>query len=129
MEKWEYITVRRFIEINDDSLNKDYGDNGWELVSLIGTNGELIYTFKRKKDVQKPDDSNKKNEATAKLVEKEKDKAIICNHCNSIIQYNDEDVKIGQTEYYVYGCELNFAEYFYVICPKCGKEIKIKIKN
>lgn len=129
MEKWEYITIKHVIEINDESLNKDYGDNGWELISLIKGKEIFSYTFKRKKDVQKPDDSNKKNEATAKLVEKEKDKAIICNHCNSIIQYNDEDVKIGQTEYYVYGCELNFAEYFYVICPKCGKEIKIKIKN
>lgn len=126
MEKWEYITVKHVIEINDESLNKDYGDNGWELVSLIKGEETFSYTFKRKKDVQKLDDSNKKNEATAKLVEKEKDKAIICNHCNSIIQYNDEDVKIGQKEYYVYGCELNFEEYSYIVCPKCGKEIKIK---
>lgn len=126
MEKWEYITVKHLTELNDELLNKDYGNNGWELISLIKDKKTFSYTFKRKKEDQKLDNSNKSNEETTKLVEKEKDKTIICSHCNSIIQYNDEDTKVGEIEYYVYGCELNFAEYSYVICPKCGKETRIK---
>lgn len=47
MEQWEYKTVLEFT-IHID-LNK-YGQDGWELVTILMlANGEIYYYFKRKK--------------------------------------------------------------------------------
>lgn len=52
-----------------------------------------------------------------------------CPKCKRFVEYDKEDVKRGEEVYYVYGCEENWAEYKYINCPKCGKEIKLKLVN
>jgi hypothetical protein len=62
------------------------------------------------------------------------EKITYCTKCKKFISYDKNDIKTGEHEYYVYGCELNYESYKYIKCPKCQKEIeldryKIKLVN
>jgi hypothetical protein len=46
MQKWEYLRVT--VIVSDATLNQ-YGDQGWELVSVIVLPDHPVYFFKRPK--------------------------------------------------------------------------------
>lgn len=50
-----------------------------------------------------------------------------CQHCQTYIGYDDDDIKIGESEYYAYGCEVNISEYKYITCPICENEIRVNV--
>lgn len=51
-----------------------------------------------------------------------------CSHCKRYVSFTRSDVKHGEHEYLVYGCEPNWEEYDYVVCPNCKQEIELETK-
>lgn len=51
-----------------------------------------------------------------------------CSHCKRYVSFTRSDVKRGEHEYLVYGCEPNWEEYDYVVCPNCKQEIELETK-
>ena len=46
------------------------------------------------------------------------EKITYCTKCKKFISYDKNDIKTGEHEYYVYGCELNYESYKYIKCHK-----------
>lgn len=64
-----------------------------------------------------------KNKVMIKVL---KNNATMCPNCKKFLEFEVEDIKTGEEEYLVYGCEKRFDEYCYIICPCCKHEIILK---
>ena len=53
------------------------------------------------------------------------DENVIMCGCEHRLSFEKSDVKVGQEEYFVYGCEKNIEEYEYIVCPLCGRKVRV----
>lgn len=68
-------------------------------------------------------------------VKKEENKRLICEYCNCIFEYNNNDIKTEKESYREFDNSLYLNEYEVtmnidcVCCPTCGHHIHIKCYN